>query len=203
MHEEEVFGELNAYACLPIPPGDKVLDIGGHVGLFTRYAINKGAIFVMGVEPSPQSCKLYKMNTDAYEGDVKLIKAALVPETFTEDHVKFYESSTCSTRNTLIDVRGRNQISVKCVKLKELFQLCKFDVVKIDIEGGEYCMLDEILETFKEHSVKAFAIEFHFMKGMSRDVIREYVKKVNKYFTPLKITNITDKCWTAIGIWER
>jgi FkbM family methyltransferase len=44
------------------PEGAVVLDIGAHIGAFTYTALNRGAAFVLAIEPAPENARLWQHN---------------------------------------------------------------------------------------------------------------------------------------------
>lgn len=44
------------------PRGHAVLDIGAHIGAFSRYAVRRGACAVVAYEPEPSNADLFRHN---------------------------------------------------------------------------------------------------------------------------------------------
>ena len=62
-----------------ILPGDTVIDCGAHVGVFTRYALSRGAKRVVAIEPEPGNiaCLEANFSKEIAAGDVILVKAGV------------------------------------------------------------------------------------------------------------------------------
>ena len=60
------------------PNGHAVLDIGAHIGVFSRLALSLGAERVLGVEPEPENAALWRTNCEAAlgSGTASLLEAA-------------------------------------------------------------------------------------------------------------------------------
>jgi FkbM family methyltransferase len=203
-HDKYVIRQINQYRSLNIIPGCRVLDIGGHIGLFARYAIDCGALHVLSIEPHPGNCDVFELNVKNYP-DVELIEAAVVPRSCNESEINFYESTTDTSAHSIVPIRGRNVFTVDTIKFEKV--LCeevnsKSVVIKIDIEGGEFGLFQEIIELFPLYKVWSFAIEFHFGKPGSRELTREFIRKLDLLYTATRIANVTDKAWNATGVWN-
>jgi len=156
-------GELGAYQCIDFK-GKVVLDIGGCAGSFSKLAHDNGAKQIITVEPHPLNLEVLKKNCPYST----IIEAAVVPEDFIGDNISFFEAKTgCLTiGSTSIPKRlsTRNEIKVKAVKFKELLELYKPDVIKIDIEGAEFDIITEALPEY----VNQFIAEFHIFMDKER-----------------------------------
>jgi hypothetical protein len=66
------------HASAKVKKGDVVLDVGAHVGTFTRFALNRGALLVVAFEPNPNTIICFKQNfeKEIREKRVILIEAA-------------------------------------------------------------------------------------------------------------------------------
>ena len=98
---------------IDIIPGDIVLDCGANVGIFTKYALNKGAKHVYSFECDPSNYECLILNIQ--EPNVGLIKG-YISDRFEENHFNF---------QTIFDI----------------FNLDEIDFAKIDIEYWEYPLL--------------------------------------------------------------
>lgn len=121
-----------------IKPGMTILDVGAHIGYFTRIfsklAGTKGAVF--SFEPDPYNFSLLQENTKRL-GNVNIVNAAVSD---TSGMIDFYEiegSTGCHT--TIPTTAPAKKLLVPAltidgfVKEKNL----SVDIIKMDIEGGE------------------------------------------------------------------
>jgi FkbM family methyltransferase len=150
---------------LPYVHDKSVLDLGGHIGAAANYFLLAGAKRVISVEPDPANCKIFSAN-HAKKRNVKLIQAAVMPN---DAVTKLYLGTTYSATNTVHPTRGRHAISVQSVSFESLLTTYKPDVLKVDIEGGEYNLDWNLLGK----SVRAVAFEFHQHKRGWSDRQRE------------------------------
>jgi len=115
--------------------GDIVLDCGGHLGTFTRYALNKGAGKVVIFEPDPLNASFIRKSfaSEIREDKVHLVEAALTDRS---GEVCFEPSS--SAGGVVTDERSAVSITVKSVTIDEIArELPRVDFIKMDIEGAE------------------------------------------------------------------
>jgi FkbM family methyltransferase len=153
------FNNFNYYQDF-ISESDKViLDVGANVGLFALY-VSPIADKVVCIEPTPSHFNLLtKLTKDISK--IERINGAL---SNISGEVDFYTSVSNTTTNSLIS-RDVNQIlTVKSYSLKDLIEITKLDkvdFVKMDIEGGEYIVLDEETLQYIGENIPKILIEFH------------------------------------------
>lgn len=148
--------EMKTYkALLEGAPYATVLDVGGHIGWFTKYALEKlGAQKVVAVEPSPNSAEVYRKNF-AKDSRVIFIEGAVTSDDVEIIEVQFNPNYPANNRTDRA-IRGRATCKVPAVDFTELVMGVSPDLIKVDIEGAEYG-----LEFFIPNSVRAIAIEYH------------------------------------------
>ncbi len=120
-----------------IKPGDVVLDVGGHLGGFTRVALDHGAALVVVIEPEPTNIACLK-RTFAKEmtaGQVALVEAAAWEEEgaiqFSGGGLTFHpHQSTDADQGFLVPATTIDN-TTRDLSLKRV------DFIKMDIEGSE------------------------------------------------------------------
>lgn len=145
-----VHNEQKSYGKIGDMKGKTVLDVGGHIGWFTKFCLDLGAKTVVAVEPDPLTASIYRMNHKGmlYEGAV----VSDGRESLMLQLSHTYPSNNRSDR----EVRGRNGVEVKCFDFQDLINTHKPDIIKVDIEGAEYG-----LDWTMPDCVTAIAIEYH------------------------------------------
>ena len=106
---------------LDIKEGDIVLDCGANVGIFSRFALNKGAQHVYSFECDSPVFELLKLNL-TYYSNTTLIKG-YISDRFEFEHFNFQT-------------------------IFSMFNLDKVDFAKIDIESWEYPLLLKLIFFF-------------------------------------------------------
>lgn len=126
------------YNALEIPAQSIVLDIGAHIGFFTKRALEHGAHYVIAVEPEPESFQYLKANFEQ-NPQVILVEAA-VAET---SPVTLYQKKN-TTVHTIIPTRVTSrssettrEVQVMAYSLRNLIDHYKPQVVKVDVESAE------------------------------------------------------------------
>lgn len=150
---------------------DNVVDVGANVGVFTSYILyNKISNNVIAVECDPIAVRDLKDNFDI-NPHVSIIDKALYSE---HGKVDFYHSSTNPVISSLLPpdvlknhnagVKGDILVSVDTVTIQDLIdKLGHIDLLKIDIEGGEYDIFDK-LDTKLFDKINNLFIECHFFE---------------------------------------
>lgn len=176
-----------------------VLDLGGYIGTFVQFAVNElGAKKVFSFEPDPNSCEVFLEN---WRGDerVSLTEAAVARE---DGIAELFLGKTYPSCNSLTSFRGRDTISANVIGFKKVFDEVKPDIIKCDIEGGEFSI--DWSQTPKE--TKIIIMELHqnkpewLQEGKKLDELLQSMG-----FVQLLKLNHEKKAFRGnqIAIWER
>ena len=183
--KEMIVDCLKNYLIPEVDYTDKVcLDLGANVGGFSKIAIDHGAYMSFAVECNPRNVtKMQESFKD--ELKFKLIDAAVSGTD--EEYLNFYIADTskkahCSS--SILKRKGKgwgnpNQVTVKNINISKLLNAYKPDIVKIDIEGAEYGILEQVLE----YSPEFLFIELHAgsMKGLMEPSLQMLRDHYNTY----------------------
>lgn len=113
-----------------------ILDLGGFIGTFAWFATrNLNPMIVVSVEPDPSNIEVFKKNWP-HDLRVELIEAAVTMKD--DDTLPLYLGKTYRSCNSLEPFRGRQRVDVKTVSFHRLLQEYQPDIIKCDIEGGEF-----------------------------------------------------------------
>ncbi len=121
-----------------VKPGMTVVDIGAHIGYFTRLFSeltgSSGSVFAF--EPDPSNCSLLRKNT-ARCANVTIVNAAISDTTGMIDFYEIEDSTAC--HSTIPSEAPSKKLSVKAVTLDGFVKekSISVDIIKIDIEGSE------------------------------------------------------------------
>jgi FkbM family methyltransferase len=191
----EMFLE-NKYDCYELDNLDLVLDIGANSGLFSLLCANKGVKKVYAFEPNKES--LVNLNSVTKNLNVEIIDKAVYTK---DEDLKFYIDPTNTTIGSVskehlqIHSNSLEEIVVPAISLKTFIKqnnIDKISLVKMDIEGAEYEIIDE-LEDEVFNIIDGFLIEYHdndnqkvgklvdklVSKGFDIDQIRDQNSKNN------------------------
>jgi len=152
---------------------NRVLDIGGSVGLFTQWVLDRfgSDVEVAAMEPNPiaiagfksvhgqnPSITLYEAAAASFNGELEL---GINPE-----------NSTVSS----INMKTENKLKVKAMTIESAMEDKGWrdaDLLKIDIEGAEY----DILEKMENFPYRFILLEFHDNTGQLDAVIEKLETK--------------------------
>ena len=148
----------NTYRKLNLLPSDRVLDAGMNIGMFTVQALKAGA-HVWGYEPDPENYQLAEHNVrlNGFDAGYELREAAIVG---TNDQHRSFSLNVKKNKgaHSLVEKRGRTTITVACENVNTVLAHTRPTVVKMDIEGGEYEVLQAV-DSFA--GIRELILEFH------------------------------------------
>ena len=145
-------------------PGDTVVDAGAHVGVYTRYALKRGAARVISIEPDPANILCFERNFsgEIASGKVILIKAGVWNE---ESDLELQIHDHISSRATLFTMDGiARSITVPVKPLDDIvdeLQLDRVDFIKMDIEGAERQALEGARRTIQRFRPRMAICTYH------------------------------------------
>lgn len=162
----QIAGGEYRYPGLIPRQGERVVDIGANIGVYSLWAVRKGAT-VVAYEPSPQTFEYLRQNVDGLE--VTPIHAAVVGGSEEGGFVSLFSAGGRSTRNTLLakeiesgeplDTSTRvPSIGIDAV----LTRGC--DLLKVDCEGSEFEIFLGASDLALQRA-KRIVAEFHRIAG--------------------------------------
>ena len=161
--EPETVRALEAY----LSPGSVFVDLGANEGLFTVQAAKRCGERgrVVAVEPQPRCREVLERNCQLNAcSNVTIVPLAVSDRTGT---MTLYLSGSTNTGATSLVRPGhlaRNTIRVSCMPLDQLLDsrgVRIVDLLKMDIEGGEYEAVLGSPALFHSGRIRALALEYH------------------------------------------
>ncbi len=159
----EILCERNDLTYSKLRGCDNVLDLGGYNGdtaLFLSEFENK-KIYVF--EPEKKKFEFIKKNI-ALNQKGKVVfpynYAAVASELM---EMEIFHGSSYDVASSAYSSEGKSEI-VKCMHISDILKLADFDGLKCDIEGGEWEIIEWLIENNRLLDFKKVIFELHFSK---------------------------------------
>lgn len=147
-----------------------VVDLGAHIGIFSVLIDRK----VYAIEPDKDNFRLLKIQS--------LKDKKIIPLNFAvsdrKEKIKLYKGRH-SARHSIVPRDSKDYDTVEAETLSETFNLCKIDkcdLLKIDVEGAEYKILNSTPKRLFDKIDRIF-MELHSI-GESKEALLMRLKKM-------------------------
>jgi len=153
-----------------------VVDVGAHIGIFSVLVssrITGGRVYA--IEPCKDNFNLLLEQTKINDFDILPFNLALTNKA---GKMKLYSGSH-SARGSLLREEGGNFEFVKTMTLKKFFEkekIKKCDLLKVDIEGGEYPLFYSTPKKIFDKIDRIF-MEVHKIEGEDRKEMMNFLEK--------------------------
>lgn len=188
---------IGQYKSCPIPEGATVLDIGGHIGTFTTWAVGQGAGKVVAYEPEPDNFRMLSLNTAGMPVELNN-KAVTRDGRDVALHVK--TSGHTGGHSIIFNGPTRQDLIVPSDRFIDIVNRVQPVVIKMDCEGAEYEF--DLPETLPD-SVRYVTMEIHLNRKDFRNELAPKMIEGFKNWTPIKAPRITPKGWQTTVVWGR
>ncbi len=160
-----------------INKGDVVVDLGGNIGIFNRWACSQGAGKVISFEPDKRYFELLSMNTDP---DKSVLFNAAISDKVGE--VNLYESDHLGGSNIFGTPSDNKGYKTRTYTLDYLFEsglIDKIDFLKVDIEGSEHLVFNGISDE-NLLRIKNISMEYHHSHfNFNEELRNKFIHKMN------------------------
>lgn len=165
---EEVLGR-NVYqkTNFKIKENEYWMDCGGNVGAFALLCLKNGAKVDI-YEPDPYNCKMIEKNLKLNNFDANILQKALTHDDKKSCYL-FVGNKNQVWRNSIVKKWNDKGIKVDCINFDDVQN--KYDCCKMDIEGAEILILQNILTDFKK-----LVFEWSFDIDKEIDKLRNAIK---------------------------
>lgn len=141
-----------------------VIDIGANVGFFSIVAWYKlPAAKILAYEPIARNFKILQKNIEGISPSQLLVHHAAVSDVAGEIVLKFNDQAITTSASLLTNSAGSTEEKVRSTTLAAIFDennLQKVDLLKMDCEGAEYCIVyNSPAELFER--INCIAMETH------------------------------------------
>jgi FkbM family methyltransferase len=147
-----------------------IVDLGANVGEQSEFfwLQGKGQNIVISVEPLPENIKQLNRKIKKHKAKAWQLVQTVVNNTNNPTRVLFQQDTESGWNSVVIDdqkVASKNIIPVKSQRLSDIHP--EPTVVKIDIEGHEYVVLNDAVATMP--SIHSWAVELHMREEYPLD----------------------------------
>ncbi len=200
-----ISGEFNEYRLPPDLTGFTVLDIGANIGSFARACLNRGAVFVLCVEPDRENFDILCHNMAPEGGRVVCVRAAAWRSDSGHENDRLCPSDWKSAPGAnpggaFVMVSGDYE-EVSAVSFDRLVAMCggggEVDLVKIDCEGSEWPILFTAKSLTKCRRVIGEWHDFH--AGM----FQETTPVEGAVYSADALRGILEGAGFAVDVWVR
>lgn len=147
---------------LRLEPEDVVLDLGANIGAFVASVAPRVAT-VVAVEPEAVNFSFLRRNVYVnHLSNVELVQAAAVGN---DDRTRSLYLGSAPYYYSLKKLRGRREITVDCVNVRDLIATWSPTKLKVDIEGAEL----EVLSAIEDFG-PAEQLAFEYNYDMNNDL---------------------------------
>tara|TARA_R110001606_G_scaffold385750_1_gene549406 strand:- start:59 stop:781 length:723 start_codon:yes stop_codon:yes gene_type:complete len=171
-----------------------VLDAGAHIGASVYVADREGAKKIWAYEPMPDTFKILESNWGERE-NIQLENYALIGTH--EKSLDFYIHPKYSSCNSSTKSNRKIHIKVKALNFWDEVAKHKPQILKIDIEGGEF---DFMLKQNIPSYVEQVAIELHTTNNKRKRMAYEIIKKFNDWYAN---KSFSLKWYATVAIFSR
>ena len=196
----------NSYGAVKITEDDVALDVGAHIGTFSRSALAAGAQ-VIAFEPDLDNYRLLLLNGSEYADKFTTVRAAVVADD-SDFAAQGYAAlwvdadgtgdSSRSALHSLYRTRGaRLPVNVPVVNWSDILAKHQPTILKVDVEGAELTYDWSALKVCNRLQQVALEIE---NKGKEKERKQSIIDNLNALgFTLVKETN----GWSTVQIWKK
>lgn len=187
------------YGPLGLRPEDVVIDVGGNIGAFACGPAG-GCQQVTSYEPDPTNFAIMQAQRDSLANGPEewvMVQAAVANETGRA--MLYLNGKKDQSSHTLAPVHGRVVVEVATVAFSEV--VLGGNVLKVDIEGGEY-LLD--WRPLAASPVERLAVEMHLNRaGQRAAAFRLTADILGCGFVFVRPPQLNGKHWNTTAVFQR
>lgn len=182
-------GESMRYDYPSLSEQSIVFDVGGYRGDFAQRIHDKYGCIVYIFEPHPD---FYQICVNRFKS-----KSKIIPLNYgLGDKDEFFQLTDDEDGSSFL--KSRNTTTIKCesrnfIKVMQSLNIQRIDLIKINIEGAEYQLLNHIIANNLQKKIQFYQIQFH-----------NFFKKAPKTRTAIteKLKETHDQTYCYDWVWE-
>ena len=183
----------------PLGEQSMVLDLGAYVGNFSTHVVQKFGCTSIAFEPMPQA---FAQIPEAWKYETSRITAFPYGVGAKTERVRMAFTNDSSSQFTPHSAADPEVLIRDVVEVFDELDIGNVDLMKINIEGGEYALLERMDEAGMLARVRFLQIQFHSCGAgpqgcvKHRLAIRETLDKTHREQW------CWDHCWPGVWTWE-
>lgn len=162
--------------------GLRLLDIGANVGVLAT-TMQFDFEWILCLEPRHDTYHRLLRNTHGIRNIIRLNRAVVGKPPASPLYISRTAKTTCAAVSQRTDDPASYYQPVMWITLKNLLEKYPYEVVKLDVEGAEYEILDSMDEW--PECVRYLFVEFHGLRHKRWHVFKELMKKMAPHFSIL------------------
>lgn len=164
-------------------PEPKIIDCGANIGMAVLYFKHLYPnARIIAFEPNPHAFRILQKNIQVNK--LQNVQAYNLGISSEKGEIDFYlaEHDKGSLRGAIIESRGgKESISIKTEKLSDYLKKDQFDLVKIDVEGAEWGILQDLSATNTFSKTEQFIIEYHHNVAGQNNLFSDFLRPFEQY----------------------
>merc|ERR1712146_684252 len=156
---------------------DRWLDCGANIGCFSLYVLNKGCQYVVSYEPEATNFKLLHENLKKnFDEDKFLCLQKAVGVKNEELPLYLCKGNYNKYRHSFYRKKGRSVVHVPIISILNVLQQHNVDCIKMDIEGSEIDILEQVDIQQCFTNVKKLVFEYTFDRDKNTRNTQRFLK---------------------------
>jgi FkbM family methyltransferase len=172
-----------------LPQGANILDVGGYAGDFVAKFRSVYDADVTVFEPIPSFAETIRKRFSG-DGKVRLYEAGL------SDRDETVEFDLDADASGAFGVSDGNKVEVRLLDAERALKergVTEWHLAKLNIEGGEFALLDRLIDTNRIDTIKHIQVQFHLHVPDARKKYKQLAKR-------LRLTHRLE--WRYPFVWE-
>jgi len=156
---------------------DVVLDLGANIGMFSLFAAKK-VKKIYSVEPLPETYYNLTQNLKHFS-NVETFNNAIFSK---GGEIEFNKNEVSGASSIFNKQHNFETVSVNAITFQDFISnnnIDRINYLKIDIEGAEFDLFENITEQFLENNIDKIFMEVHLMNDFK---LEDITNKIKKYF---------------------
>lgn len=165
-----------------------IVDCGANIGLATLFFKKMNPMCsIICFEPNPRAYSFLKRNVESnFLQNVNLVNAGLADVI---DEIYFYIDKNNTLISSIKEERGaKDKIKIPTVVLSDYIRGKNISLAKVDVEGAEWLILNDVIKTGTINNIKEFIFEYHHNVPGSTHHLGEFLTLLEQHNYKYKLS---------------